>query len=148
MTRRATDPRIRRMISGRRSLLRSAPFLRTLLTCMAVALALGGGAASTYALDGVSGENPDTEGALRANCQNLRNLSGLSGGDQVIACDSNGEQCHLFSPTDEGLARLFCENVQEVVPYRGGLVETRVSVVDATTFDSVTGISTGEILCE
>jgi hypothetical protein len=153
MMKRVTDPPAWKMMDGRGRFLRSALCLRALLTCTVVALALGGGATSTY---GVSGENPDTEGTFRAACQELRTTTGLSGGDQIFACDSDGEECRLFSSvteTDEGLANGFCQDeVLTVVPHRGGALEEDV-VIEASTFGSNIRVvdsdgNNGDILCE
>jgi hypothetical protein len=116
---------------------------------MVAALALGGGATSTHALDGVSGEHPDTEGVFRTACQSLRTQTNLPGGDEIYACDSDGEQCRLFSVTDEGTALGFCENTLGVVPDRGGVLEKHVSI-DATTFGGDIGVagSARDIFCQ
>ena len=147
MKKRATDSMVLETIGGKASFLSGAPCLRSLFTCMVVALALASGATSARA---VSGENEDMEGAFHPSCQDLRTETGLAGGDEIFACDSDGEQCRLFSGTDEGVAVGFCkESIESIVPNRGGELEPNVPI-DATTFGAITGMSNsnGDIFCE
>jgi hypothetical protein len=144
---------------------RSRPLLRTLLTCAMTTLALGAGATSAQALDGVSGEFADTEGIFRASCQALRSATGLAGGDLVLACDANSEQCHLVSASgtiDEGQARGFCADsvLDAPQPHRRGALDQPAPalesnvVLNATTFGTNIGYSAvgstdiGNIFCE
>jgi hypothetical protein len=135
-------------MGGRGGLPSSALGLRRVLfTCAVVALALGGVATSAHA---VSGESLDMEGAFQPSCQELRTETGLAGGDEIFVCDSDGEQCRLFSVTDEGVGLGFCEDsIKSVVPDRGGDVEPNVPI-QATTFGAVIGVSgsAGDIFCE
>lgn len=147
MKKRATDSTVLKAIEGRGGLLSSALCLRLLFTGTVVALALGGAATSAHA---ISGENEDFEGIFSPSCQDLRTETGLDEGDEIFVCDSGGEQCHLFSATDEGVGLGFCEDkIESILPVRGGLVKPDVGI-DATSFGGVIGVSgsTGDIFCE
>ena len=133
----------------------SAFCLRLLFTGTVVALALGGAATSARA---ISGESEDFEGIFRPSCQDLRNETGLAGGDEIFACDSDGEQCHLVSGTiDEGVALGFCEDsVETVIPVRSGDIHPDVGI-KGTSFGTVIGVVEnptgvtpipGDIFCE
>jgi hypothetical protein len=152
----------KRAVSERKTLPKSTPWLRSVLTCTIAALALGASAISAHALNGTSGEFADTEGLFQALCQDLRTATGLPGGDVIFACDPNGEQCHLVSggtAVDQGSALGFCaDSVADAVrPYRprpDALVPLEENVVvRGTTFGtdighmSVAG-SAGDVFCE
>ena len=130
MKKRVTDLPVGKMTSRRGSFLRSPLCLRTLLTCAVAVLALGGGPTSAY---GGMGESLDTEGAFQTGCADLRTAVNFSRGDEIFVCDSVGEQCHLFSTTDEGVGTGFCKDkVLDIVPDRGGVLESNVSIVGTT----------------
>jgi len=154
MKKRATDSTVLKAIEGRGGLLSSALCLRTLFTCTIVALALGGAATSAHA---ISGESEDFEGIFSPSCLDLRTETGLTGGDEIFACDADGEQCHLVSgTTDEGVALGFCEDeVETVIPVRASDIHPEVSI-KGTAFGTVIGVVNdpggtpipGDIFCE
>src|SRR5262244_3358108 len=150
MKKRVTDLPVGKMTSRRGSFLRSPLCLRTLLTCAVAVLALGGGPTSAY---GGMGESLDTEGAFQTGCADLRTAVNFSRGDEIFVCDSVGEQCHLFSTTDEGVGTGFCKDkVLDIVPDRGGVLESNVSIV-GTTFATDIGVvdstgAGGDVFCE
>src|SRR5215475_1731634 len=142
----------KRVSKEERALPKSRPLLRTLLTCAMATLALGAGVTSAQALNGISGEFADTEGIFRTPCQDLRSATGLAGGDLILACDSNSEQCHLVSASgtiDEGQARGFCADsvLDAPQPHRRGALDQPAPalesnvVVNATTFGTNIGYS-------
>src|SRR5262249_3419424 len=106
-------PMRKQAVSGRGGLPKSIPCFRRLLACTVAVLGLGTGAISAHADGGVSGEFADMKGIFATSCQDLRKFAGLplgGVGDVVVACDPDGEQCHLVSSTgiDEGSARGYC----------------------------------------
>src|SRR5215813_8990947 len=149
MEKQVTDLPVVKMTSRRGGVLRSTLCLRTLLTCAVAVLALGGGPTSAY---GGMGESLDTEGAFQTGCADLRTAANFPQGDEIFVCDSNGEQCHLFSTTDEGVGTGFCKDkVLDIVPDRGGVLERHVSIV-GTTFATDIGVidatGRGDVFCE
>lgn len=158
----------KRAVSERGSLLSSTHSLRSLMTGMTVAVALGAVATSAHALNGTSGEFADTKGLVQALCQTLRQEiqadTGLSfGGDLIFAWDPDGEQGHIVSGTtgiDQGQALAFCaDSIPDAVqPHREDALEGGASgdplgvVVRGTTFGTDIGYVlapdvTGDIFC-
>jgi hypothetical protein len=145
MRKRTTDSKVLKTMGGRAGPRSSALCLCLLVAGAAVAMALGGVATPAYALDGKSGEFEDFEGIFRPACLDLRDETGLTGGDEIFACDADGEQCHLVSTTttttvDQGIALGFCDDeIETVIPVRAGDIHPEVSI-KATTFSTVIGV--------
>lgn len=153
MRKQTNDSTVLKTIGGRGGLVSSALCVRALFTCTVVALALGGVTTSAHA---VSGESADMVGVFRPSCQALRTETGLAGGDEIFVCDSDSEQCRLFSTIDEGVALGFCEDtIETVFPVRAGDIHPNTEI-DATTFGTVIGVVNdpvgtpipGDIFCE